>query len=69
MKKPSPSVLFFPTYFSRSLQLLKPNAHLLTPGIELAQHWLKTPALFRQRIFDFWGHLCINLPMKQPHLF
>ncbi len=55
--------------FSLHNQSLKPKANLLTKSIELANSRLKTPSQFRQRIFDFWGHLCINLPVKHPHLF
>ena len=48
---------------------LKPKAHLLTQCIEKAKRRLKTPSQFRQRIFDFWRHLCIRLAVKYPHLF
>jgi hypothetical protein len=52
----------------RVLQL-EANAYLLSPHIELTNHWLCAPSCFRQRIFDLWRHLRVDLPMNYPQLF
>lgn len=70
-KLAQPIVLFQVRFCFRN-QSLTLQAHLLTvpftPRTHLTQHRLHALPQFGQGIFDLWGYLCVDLPMKDASL-
>jgi hypothetical protein len=63
-------MLLFQVCFCLRNESLKLKTHLLavpfTPATHLTEHRLDALPQFGQGIFDLWGHLRIDVPVKDP---